>query len=166
METPSDSKKPTPAEQAPAPRKRLQFSLATLLLAVIATGASMGWYFARRDADARVKPGAKEQALLQERAEIASKLHETLLEGYKNGFIDETNLSRAELAMYDAKLALCKSKEERINIYEQMLAAQSKREALAEARIKAGMATADSLLRVRLDRLETEAKLEREKAGR
>lgn len=148
------------------PRWRPQFSLATLLLAVIASGALMGLYFASRNAEARAKPGPKERALLQERMDIAQKLYEISIQMHNQGVAGVDEVIRAERAMCEAKLALCESKEERIKAFEELLAAETKLENIVDARIKQGVAPTVESLKVRSGRLETEAKLEREKAAR
>jgi RNA polymerase sigma factor (sigma-70 family) len=108
---------------------------------------------------------SKVEQLLKERlAALRDIAAETEHRFKKTGTVPFEDLIQAKLAVLKAELDLCQSAKERIAIHEKIVALARELEAVADARFKAGRVPPGDLLKAKVNRLEAEIDLEREKA--
>ena len=103
--------------------------------------------------------------LFDERAKLADQAYQTCAVGYEKGTIELGTLLAAIDELADAKLALCKTKSERIAVLERQVERAKKHETairvLSDRQVRGG--EADKVARAGVDRVKAEIALELEK---
>jgi outer membrane protein TolC len=107
---------------------------------------------------------SKVKALLKEKLSALQELASQTRKGYQSGRITLTLALEVQKALLHAELELCQTPKERIAVVEKMVAAAKEYENLVAAKLKLGLASVTEALQARINRLETEIALEREKA--
>ena len=121
-----------------------------------------------REVRADEKPAAKDnlKALLEDRLDTTKKIQEIALKMYAQGSGSYTQVHEAQVAVLEARLDLCVSKEERLKVLELMLTQAKEWEKVVAARHAAGLASPLEPLNAKAYRLEREIALERFKADK
>jgi RNA polymerase sigma factor (sigma-70 family) len=121
--------------------------------------------------DPKVKPLAeppakdsKVRALLEEKLALTRELAEAVQQLYKSSAASREQLLQANLRVFKAELDLCETDNERIAVYEKMVAAYKEMEEQALQLQKSGQAQRPVVIEARLNRLEAQIALERLKA--
>ena len=140
-------------------------SLASLLAACCAVMLCLASAPNARAQDPSTDSPALKQ-LLKERLAILTMIYESQAEGHKQGVISFDKVQEAQLAMLEAKLELCDTKEERLKVHEEIVDAAKKSVQVAEELYKSAQAPQSEWLAAKVRVLDAQIRLERAKAGR
>src|SRR5207244_3439251 len=102
--------------------------------------------------------------LLQERLGTLKELVRLTEQTYRKGITSFPELQRAKTMLLKAELEACKSAEARIEVLEQSVTMARESEKFAQRLLQAGQEARAGVMAAKVDRLETEIALEREKA--
>ena len=112
---------------------------------------------------AETEPAKDLEELRKQRLAAATELVERYRALEEHGAITVEQLRRAHLSKFEAALDMAESKQARLKLYSKYLKELSDSEADSIAREKVGFLSQEDVLKVKLERLELEVRMEKEK---
>jgi outer membrane protein TolC len=110
--------------------------------------------------------GDKVKGLLKKRHDMRSEILDRVAKEYKGGQCGYDQLLQAEKSLLSAKLDLCETKDERVEVYKQMVKAAERGLRAVELLAKAKEVGEVDVLKARVHLIETEIGLERAMASK
>ena len=135
-----------------------------------AAAEALGEIFAQSGSENGGKEGAGDKArrssdireLLEHRLAIAAEIHVLALKGFKGGQVQFDRVLQAEAALLVARLGLCETKSERLEVHEEMVKVAEKSLEVVQMLAKTNQATRTEVLKAQARLLE--ARIARESA--
>jgi RNA polymerase sigma factor (sigma-70 family) len=118
----------------------------------------------RRPPEGRTRGNSKLQSLLKERVDILRKNAESIKRLHEQGAAGSDAVGQANLRLYKAELDLCETTKDRIAVLEKIANVYKEIEDHLIPLKKQGAVSSDAMQDAKLNRLEAEIALEREKA--
>jgi hypothetical protein len=119
-----------------------------------------------QDGEPKEQPAkeTKVQSLLKERLAVLRELAEELKEQSKKGTVSPLPAMRANQQVFKAELELCETAKERVAVLEKGVETAKELEKLVASHVESGALPKGNLQSARVERLDAEIALEREKA--
>ncbi len=114
--------------------------------------------------DGRAGDDSKLRGLLKERLEAVRKLADGVKRLHKQGAVTQEAVRQADVRVYKAELDLCDTPKERIAVLEKIAKVYEEVEDQLTAHAKQGAASSESVIEAKLNRLEAQIAVERERA--
>ena len=142
------------------PRRRPFLCLAPALTVALGTFGIC----AAQEAATRNGPNEKIVRLLRERLDVVTQLHGAFIVRYENGTVQLEDVLDVQTMMLDARLPFCETKEDRVRIYEQIVASTEKILDVVKAKATAGLVHQTDILMAQARLLAMQIELEKVKA--